>query len=742
MSVLSRVRGRRSVTEGRSAAGALVASARRHLQKVFVAFLVGLFGTIYAMRLWVWEFLRNVTTRGMSAATADQLEIIVRTPFDVILLQVKLGMAVGAVFAAVVVLYYARTHLSAQDLWPALPVSRRVAASVALLSLGLFVGGVAYGYHLFFPVMFAFLTDYAIGAGFVPTYDLVAWTEFILLLTLSFGLAAQLPLAMVGLALLEVVPYETFRQKWRHAVVGIFVFGAVFSPPDPFTQLLWAIPLVGLYGVSLFLTRVAVTLSRSASAVDFRGALRAAWLPLVAGPVVVAAATYGLWQVPEVRRAWQTLLQELPFVADYETRFVAVVGSPEAAVAVVAGVLGIVTLVALVVRTVSAAVASVDPVLTTRDVRSLDFATLDPGTVRALPLRSFATLDGQAMLDEVKQAMKAGDRELAEALLARYDEARDAGYTPPAKSKKSKRAKARSSATDGGVAADVASYSDGAKRGTAGFASVLFEEDVSEDDVGGYYHEIVAIVSTLQSSLTRIIAAFSLTMTAVFAVLYMGGVGAMKADFLSRVPADVVPAEAVRIVALHPVEVLVFAVKLSVFVGVLATLPVVVYSLWPALVERDLVPVQTRTLRTWAVGIGGSLLGGSVVGYLFVAPTVISYLAYDAIRAGAVVSYRVDAFFWLVFLTTGFVGLLAAVPTAMYLAGRGGLVRYETLRESWRVAVVALFVLGAVATPKGVVSMVVVAVPLAFAYLLGLAVLRVDRVFRRPGRGKPTRTAP
>ncbi len=49
---------------------------------------------------------------------------------------------------------------------------------------------------------------------------------------------------MTGLSYAEIVPYELFRDKWRHAIVGIFAFGALFTPPDPFTQIMWAVPLV------------------------------------------------------------------------------------------------------------------------------------------------------------------------------------------------------------------------------------------------------------------------------------------------------------------------------------------------------------------------------------------------------------------------------------------------------------------------------------------------------------------
>ncbi|MFC4357889.1 twin-arginine translocase subunit TatC [Halobium salinum] len=711
---------RRAVASGRVAAGTVLQVARAHLQKAFLAFVVGLVGTIYAMRLFVWDFLKDVTTSGMTEATAAELDIVVRTPFDVILLQVKFGTVVGGVLGGLVLLYYVRRPLRERELWPSLPGSRRTRLGVALTSLLLFVGGVVYGYELFFPFMFEFLTRYTLDAGFAPTYDLVAWTEFVLLLTLSFGLAAQMPLAVTGLSYLEVVPYETFRSKWRHAVVAIFVFGAVFSPPDPFTQLMWAIPLVVLYGFSLLLAKAVVTVSRTSETVDVRGALWRARYRLVGLPVLAFAALYAVGTSPRVLAFAGGV--NLPYGGDLARSLagvlVAAAGSPGAAVTLVAVVVAAVVLAAVAVRAVFREIAAAEARFAGVDFAHPDLASMDAATVRALPLRAFRDIDGQEMLAAVKGAVRSGDKELGEAILQRYDEARTAGSVArPKRKAKNRRSRA------GADGADDDDLDSAARRRSADVLSVLTEEEVDEDDVGGYYHDILFVVESLTAKSFRLVAVFGGVMALVFFALYAGGVSALKEDFLSRVPADVVPAEAVRIVALHPVEVLLFAVKVSVLAGLVATLPVVLYYAWPALSARGFARGNRDTFLVWGVALLLGFLGGSVLGYLYVAPTVISYLAWDAIDAGAVVSYRVGSFFWLVFFTTAFVGVLASVPVTMWLFHRGGVVRYDAMREHWRVVVVFVFLAAALGTPNGIVTMLLVALPVAAAYLVGLGAL-------------------
>jgi len=270
---------RRTLAAGRQSIGEVLSTAQAYGRRLFIVFVVGLLGTIYAMRVWIWPVLEE----DLLARGADVVAI---TPFDVILLQAKLGIVVGLLMIIPLLAYYAREPLTRRGLYPEGGVSTWKLWAIALASASLFLGGTVYAYNLFFPVMFDFLANNAISAGLAPTYSIVDWTQFILVLGISFGVAAQLPLVMTALAYTEIVPYETFRDKWKYAVVGMFAFGAVFSPPDPFTQIMWAAPLVMLYAVSLYVARLAVALRRGRDAVDLVGSVRANRTKLVAGFVL------------------------------------------------------------------------------------------------------------------------------------------------------------------------------------------------------------------------------------------------------------------------------------------------------------------------------------------------------------------------------------------------------------------------------------------------------------------------
>ena len=705
-----------AVAAGRKTAAAMLRAAQRDLQKVFLVFLAGFVATFSALEFAVWPFFRSVTRRRMEGATEQSFDIIAQTPFDVILLQAKIGVAVGLIVAFPVFLYYARDGLRTRGLWPAAPIPRWKIAAIGALASGLFLCGLAYGYLVFFPFMFAFLANNARVAGFSPTYSIVLWAQFIFLLTLSFGFAAQLPLVVTGLSYTGVVPYETFREKWRHAVVGIFAFGALFTPPDPFTQVMWATPMLVLYAVSLYLAKVAVTTKRGRERVDLGVTARRHWNTLAGSAVVGFVAVYGFYA-----RGGVALANGLLADVGSRYRLVAAGGTlgvaPTVEAAVFGGVAAALALVAALAYHVYADLAAtVEPDV--GDPTALDLHELDADGVRAAPREAFADLTEPEALSLANEALDTGDTEKARAVLDRHDEAVAAAETDDA---------AGAEAGDGAVTGDVAGDEAGGEadsplhRAAGTFASELSDGDVAEDEVGGYIDDVAFVVDSLTSRSFRIVGLFALVMAVTFAWLYTGGIGDVYANFLSQLPAQVTP-EDLNVVALHPMEVLLFEVKVSMIAGVVAVFPLVAYYAWPVLRDRGVVRRHRGTVFLWVGALLVGLFGGFALGYTTVAPAVISYLVADAVQANMVIAYRITNFFWLIILTTLGIGVLADVPVLMVLLNTAG-VPYWTIRERWREVTVGVLAVAALFTPADVMTMLLATVPLMVAYGVGLAVL-------------------
>jgi sec-independent protein translocase protein TatC len=735
-----------AVASGRETVGAMLGAAQSHLQKVFIVAVVGLIATIYVLQEFVWDQLRNDLFSRMSAEVRAGTEVVAVTPFDVILLQVKIGLVVGILLALPLLIWYSRDALRARGLWPGERVARWKLAGIVLMSLVLFAVGIAYAYLLFFPLMFEFLASNAIKVGFKPTYSIVKWAEFILLLMLSFGLAAQLPLVMSALSYTGIVKYETFRDKWRYAVIGIFVFGALFSPPDPFTQIMWALPLILLYGFSLQLAKMASIVRRSSDQVDVSSVVRDRWNVLAGVTFVVGVGVYAFFTrggLTYVNRALQLIpanYRPSPLVPISQT-----MGLPgDVAAGIVAGAVALVAAGATLFYLVAKALGAVDrgtagtaAPASAGDPADIDLSELDAAGVRAAPPEVFAEMTEDESGAAASAAMDDDQPEKARAILDRFDEAEELREAQEQQEATEAAAAGVSAGAEGTANGADAAEDEGntVSQTAAGMMSAFTEDEKTEDDIGGYYYDIAFILESLTSKAFRLVAVFMIVLAVSFGWLYQGGIKRIKDTFFARMPGAL--ESQVDIVTLHPVEALIFEIKFSTLLALVATVPLMLYYAWPRLKERGFVRGDPRVMLVWGTTLILGVIGGSALGFNVIAPGVISWLATDAISANMIIAYRINNFGWLVIYTTVGIGLLAEIPVSMVLFHLGGVVSYHRMRAVWRQVVVAVFALAAFLSPRGVFTMLLLAIPAVVAYGIGLLLLWVITLGGRRGRPKP-----
>ena len=83
----------------------------------------------------------------------------------------------------------------------------------------------------------------------------VQYLSFVLTMFIAFGLTFETPVVVVVLVRMRVVPLEKLRAIRPYVIVGAFVIGAIFTPPDVISQCLLALPLWLLYELGLQLAR-------------------------------------------------------------------------------------------------------------------------------------------------------------------------------------------------------------------------------------------------------------------------------------------------------------------------------------------------------------------------------------------------------------------------------------------------------------------------------------------------------
>ncbi|HEX4044605.1 MAG TPA: twin-arginine translocase subunit TatC [Gammaproteobacteria bacterium] len=137
---------------------------------------------------------------------------------------------------------------------------RRMLWPFLLISTLLFYSGMAFAYFVIFPLLFQFLTQVApVGVQLSP--DIGEYFDFTIKLLLIFGVLFEIPMIMMLLTKMGVVTRARFIKMRSYAIVGAFVVGMLFAPPDVVSQTLLAVPIWLLYEIGILLARRDVEIS-------------------------------------------------------------------------------------------------------------------------------------------------------------------------------------------------------------------------------------------------------------------------------------------------------------------------------------------------------------------------------------------------------------------------------------------------------------------------------------------------
>jgi sec-independent protein translocase protein TatC len=130
---------------------------------------------------------------------------------------------------------------------------RRLAVPLMVSSTLLFYAGIAFAYFLVFPTVFGFMLAIK-PDGVALMTDINEYLNFVLSLSLAFGLAFETPVAVALLVMTGFVSVKQLRAAREYVLIGAFVLGAIFTPPDVISQLLLAIPLYLLYELGILIS--------------------------------------------------------------------------------------------------------------------------------------------------------------------------------------------------------------------------------------------------------------------------------------------------------------------------------------------------------------------------------------------------------------------------------------------------------------------------------------------------------
>jgi sec-independent protein translocase protein TatC len=219
---------------------------RSRIVRMAIAFLIGA-GTcwVYKERLFDW------LTRPFFAALAEnhlgpQITLNFSAPAALFIAYVHLAALAGFIVALPIILYQLWAFI-APGLYSR---EKRFAIPFVVSSCGLFALGGYFGWAVAFPRAFGFLFSFSSPKA-QPTIMVGDYIDFVTRMFIAFGATAELPILVLFLSIAGLITHRHLIKFFRYFIVVAFVIAAVLTPPDPMSQILMAIPLIGLYGVSI-----------------------------------------------------------------------------------------------------------------------------------------------------------------------------------------------------------------------------------------------------------------------------------------------------------------------------------------------------------------------------------------------------------------------------------------------------------------------------------------------------------
>ena len=231
---------------------------RSRLVKSLIAFLVAFIISFFFAKQ-IYGFLVQPLADAFARGGQPGRHMIFTALYETFFTYVKVGM-----FGAICLAF---PYMAAQ-IWlfiaPGLYRKERKAFLPFLLATpAMFLVGAAFVYYIMMPYAIRFFLSFEVpsggGADSLPI-ELEArvseYLSFVMTLIFAFGFCFELPVLLTLLGRVGIVTSAGLKKARRYAIVGVFAVAAVVTPPDMFSQLSLAFPLVGLYEISIWCVRL------------------------------------------------------------------------------------------------------------------------------------------------------------------------------------------------------------------------------------------------------------------------------------------------------------------------------------------------------------------------------------------------------------------------------------------------------------------------------------------------------
>ncbi len=207
---------------------------------------------------WSEEIFRLITAplrEGIAALevspdVTSQFKLIGTGPAEAFVVKLKAAILVGVMLACPVLFYQLWKFIA-----PALYSNEKKFALPFVASSSIFfLMGVSFCFKLVLPIAYQFFLQEYVSIDVNPDLKIGEYLSFTIQILLVFGVVFELPVLSYFLARIGMLSHRWLIEKFRYAIVIIFIVAAILTPPDVVTQCLLAAPLTVLYGLCIIVT--------------------------------------------------------------------------------------------------------------------------------------------------------------------------------------------------------------------------------------------------------------------------------------------------------------------------------------------------------------------------------------------------------------------------------------------------------------------------------------------------------
>ena len=199
-----------------------------------------------------FTFIKPLATKLLEMGQKFGFQYVYLSPSELITSYFKLSLILAVVIISPLLLAQIWGFLA-----PALTKREKKAIGPAFAGgLVFFFIGAVFSYLIAIPFMIQFLINYSKSDMIASAISVASYLDFMVGMVLTFGLVFEMPMLAFVLSNLGILTPEILKKLRSYAVVLIFIVAAVITPPDVVSQFMIAVPMLGLYELSIAISAV------------------------------------------------------------------------------------------------------------------------------------------------------------------------------------------------------------------------------------------------------------------------------------------------------------------------------------------------------------------------------------------------------------------------------------------------------------------------------------------------------